>query len=112
MRTTVLRIAAFALAAALLAGSGSTALAQKTLTMATGDAVGSLRNQLGNWTKDELEKRGGALRLKHIEGPVLGNAAQITDQVIAGTLDIAGFDAAWLTPYSDLLMTTSFAFCV
>jgi TRAP-type C4-dicarboxylate transport system substrate-binding protein len=94
----------------LVATWGSSAYAQKTLTMATGDAVGSLRNQLGNWVKDRLEKNGGPLRVKHIEGPVLGNAAQITDQVISGTLDIAGFDAAWLTPYSDLLKTTSFAF--
>lgn len=102
-------LAGAALAAALLAGAPAAA-AQQTLTMATGDAVGSLRNRLGNWVRDELEKRGGALRVKHIEGPVLGNAAQITDQVVDGSLDIAGFDAAWLTPYSDLLKTTSFAF--
>jgi len=84
--------------------------AQTTLTMATGDAIGSLRNQLGNWVRDQLEERAGELRVQHIEGPVLGNAAQITDQVIDGSLDIAGFDAAWLTPYSDFLKTTSFAF--
>lgn len=102
-------LAASLLAATFLAGAPA-ALAQQTLTMATGDAVGSLRNKLGNWVRDELEKRGGALRVKHIEGPVLGNAAQITDQVVDGSLDIAGFDAAWLTPYSDLLKTTSFAF--
>ena len=95
-------------ALALAIGGGATA--QTTLTMATGDAVGSLRNQLGNWVRDQLEEQGGALRVQHIEGPVLGNAAQITDQVIDGSLDIAGFDAAWLTPYSDLLKTTSFAF--
>jgi len=99
-----------AAAAALVIAWSPGAVAQKTLTVATGDAIGSLRNQLGNWMKGELEKRGGALRIKHIEGPVLGNAAQITDQVIAGSLDIAGFDAAWLTPYSDILKTTSFAF--
>lgn len=98
-----------AISVSALAVAGG-ALAQTTLTMATGDAIGSLRNQLGHWVHDRLEEQGGELRVQHIEGPVLGNAAQITDQVIDGSLDIAGFDAAWLTPYSDLLKTTSFAF--
>lgn len=89
---------------------GNNASAQTTLTMATGDAVGSLRNQVGNWVRDQLAEQEGALRVQHIEGPVLGNAAQITDQVIDGSVDIFGTDAAWLTPYSDLLKTTSFAF--
>ena len=42
MSRTASRIAGCALAAALLAGSTSAALAQKTLTMATGDAVGKV----------------------------------------------------------------------
>lgn len=109
MSKTFSPLAGVAAGAVLLALSAG-ASAQSTLTMATGDAVGSLRNQLGNWVRDQLEERDGSLRVRHIEGPVLGNAAQITDQVIDGSLDIAGFDAAWLTPYSDFLKTTSFAF--
>ncbi|MCF6327401.1 MAG: TRAP transporter substrate-binding protein [Devosiaceae bacterium] len=98
-----------AVMATVLAAS-SAAYAETTLTMATGDTIGSLRNQLGNRVRDNLAEADGDVQIKHIEGPVLGNAAQILEQVIDGSIDIVGTDFAWLTPYNDFLKTTSFAF--
>lgn len=101
-------ISAAAIGWVVLAPAG--AAAQTTLTVATGDAVGTLRNLAGNMLRDVLAERGAAVQVRHIEGPVLGNAAQIRDQVAEGSVDVIGTDAAWATPYSNFLKATSYAF--
>lgn len=86
------------------------AQAETTLTVATVDAAGTLRNLAGKKLRDILEERGAKVKVRHIEGPVLGNAAQVRDQVAEGSVDVIGTDAAWATPYSNFLKATSYAF--
>jgi TRAP-type C4-dicarboxylate transport system substrate-binding protein len=100
--------AATALGLAVAAPGAATA--ETTLTVATVDAAGTLRNIAGNRLRDNLAESDAGVTVRHIEGPVLGNAAQVRDQVAEGSVDIIGTDAAWATPYSNFLKATSYAF--
>ncbi|MGH0053781.1 MAG: hypothetical protein ACQ5SW_10370, partial [Sphaerochaetaceae bacterium] len=51
---------------------------EKTITLATGDAIGSLRNLAGEYFKGEIEKHPELnLKVNHVQGAVLGTANQI-----------------------------------
>jgi TRAP-type transport system periplasmic protein len=81
------------------------------ITLATGDAIGSLRNLMGERLKEEIEARTELnISINHVEGPVLGSANQIMDQVIEGGVQIFGNDLAWFVPYDPDLQPTSFGF--
>ena len=81
------------------------------LKVATVDAIGTLRNRMGDWAVDYLaDIDNGALSLTHIEGPVLGTAGQVMDQVAEGSVAIIGTDMAWIAPYDKDLLPTSFGF--
>ncbi len=84
----------------------------RTLQVATVDAIGSLRNLMGNYLVDYIKGLDDAagLTVVHIEGPVLGNAGQVMDQVAEGTVSIIGTDLAWVTPFDKDLQPTSFGF--
>ncbi|MFC7705405.1 TRAP transporter substrate-binding protein [Plastorhodobacter daqingensis] len=99
--------------AAVAAMVGLTALsasAEVSLNVATVDAAGTLRNLAGNRLHTLLREQDAGVQVRHIEGPVLGNAAQVRDQVAEGSVDIIGTDIAWAAPYSNFLKATSFSF--
>ncbi len=83
----------------------------KTITLATGDAIGSLRN-LAGWKFKELIDSQPELNLtiNHVEGAVLGSAGQIMDQVVEGSVQLFGNDIAWLVPYNKDFQPISFGF--
>lgn len=92
-------------------GEGATAGKPVELKVATVDAIGTLRNQMGNWAVDYLAGiDNGGLSLTHVEGPVLGTAGQVMDQVAEGSVGIIGTDMAWIAPYDKDLLPTSFGF--
>lgn len=82
-----------------------------TITLATGDAIGSLRN-LAGWHFKELIESQPELNIKvnHVEGAVLGSAGQIMDQVVEGSVQLFGNDIAWLVPYDKDFQPISFGF--
>ncbi len=83
----------------------------KTITLATGDAIGSLRNLAGEYLKTEIEKRPELnLKVNHVQGPVLGTASQIMDQVVEGSVQLFGNDIAWIVPYNPDFQPISFGF--
>lgn len=82
-----------------------------TITMATGDAIGTLRNLAGEYFKSEIEKRPElGLTVNHVQGSVLGTANQIMDQVVEGSVQLFGNDIAWIVPYNDDFQPISFGF--
>ncbi len=83
----------------------------KTITLTTGDSVGSLRN-LGGWRFKEIIDGHPELNLtvNHIEGAVLGSASQILDQVVEGSVQIFGNSGSWMVPYDKDLQPQSFGF--
>jgi TRAP-type C4-dicarboxylate transport system substrate-binding protein len=98
------------LVSALMASVASAQTAVK-ITLATGDAIGSLRNQMGEHLKAEVEKNKGInITVNHIQGPVLGSAAQIMDQVVEGSVQLFGNDFAWGVPYDPDFQPLSFGF--
>lgn len=90
----------------------SKALAETKLTTATVNAVGSLSNRMGNKFRDLVAAADSSLAINHVEGTVLGNAAQVMDQTISGAVDIMGNDMAWVAGFHpDLtVLNWSFAF--
>lgn len=83
----------------------------KTITLATGDAIGSLRNLAGEYFKSEIEKHPELnIKVNHVEGAVLGAANQIMDQVVEGSVQLFGNDIAWIVPYDDDFQPISFGF--
>jgi len=81
------------------------------LKMATVDAIGTLRNKMGNLLVEEVAgMNNDGLTITHIEGPVLGNAGQVMDQVAEGSIAIEGTDLAWIVPFDKDLQPTSFGF--
>jgi TRAP-type C4-dicarboxylate transport system substrate-binding protein len=100
--------------AAFAAGTSETATAGEkavTITLATGDAIGSLRNLSGEYFKAEIAKMPDLkLTINHVEGPVLGTASQIMDQVVEGSVHLFGNDIAWLVPYDPDFQPISFGF--
>ena len=82
-----------------------------TITLATGDAIGSLRN-LAGWHFKELIDAQPDLKItvNHVEGAVLGSASQIMDQVVEGSVQLFGNDIAWLVPYDEDFQPISFGF--
>ena len=83
----------------------------KTITLATGDAIGSLRNLAGEYFKAEIEKRPELnLKVNHVQGAVLGIASQIMDQVVEGSVHLFGNDIAWIVPYDPDFQPISFGF--
>ena len=64
---------------------------------------------------NELVKRlaegdSAGITIEHIEGPVLGNAGQVVDQVIEGSVAIIGNSMPWIAPFDQDLLPTSFGF--
>jgi TRAP-type transport system periplasmic protein len=101
--------------AAFAAGSGETAAKEElkpvNVTLATADAIGSLRNKAGEFFKAEIEKRPELkISINHVQGPVLGSASQVMDQVVEGSVQIFGNDIAWLVPYDPDFQPISFGF--
>ena len=83
----------------------------KTITLATGDAIGSLRNLAGEYFKAEIEKRPELnLKVNHVQGAVIGTASQIMDQVVEGSVHLFGNDIAWIVPYDPDFQPISFGF--
>ncbi len=84
---------------------------EKTITLATGDAIGTLRNRAGEYFKAEIEKRPELnLKVNHVQGAVLGTANQIMDQVVEGSVHLFGNDIAWIVPYHPDFQPISFGF--
>ena len=84
---------------------------EKTITLATGDAIGSLRNLAGEYFKQEIEKHPELnLKVNHVQGAVLGTANQIMDQVVEGSVQLFGNDIAWIVPYDPDFQPISFGF--
>ncbi|MDC7245741.1 MAG: TRAP transporter substrate-binding protein [Sphaerochaetaceae bacterium] len=84
---------------------------EKTITLATGDAIGSLRNLAGEYFKEEIEKHPELnLKVNHVQGAVLGTANQIMDQVVEGSVHLFGNDIAWIVPYDQDFQPISFGF--
>ncbi|MEX2601962.1 MAG: TRAP transporter substrate-binding protein [Balneolaceae bacterium] len=82
-----------------------------SVTLATGDARGSLRNLMGNELVKAIESRPELnISVNHVEGPVLGAANEIMDQVVEGSVDVFGNDLAWVAPYDDDFLPMSFGF--
>jgi TRAP-type C4-dicarboxylate transport system substrate-binding protein len=112
---TMRRVLVFVLMLAVIAGAvfaaGSVETQTKTITLATGDAIGSLRNLAGEYFKKEIEKRPElGLAVNHVEGAVLGTASQIMDQVVEGSVHLFGNDIAWIVPYDADFQPISFGF--
>ncbi len=101
-------VGAFANGSAEPAAAGDQAV---TITLATGDAIGSLRNLMGERFKAEIDKRPELkVTVNHVQGPVLGSASQIMDQVVEGSVQVFGNDIAWLVPYDPDFQPISFGF--
>lgn len=84
---------------------------QKTITLATGDAIGSLRNLMGEKFVEEMNKMPELkITVNHVQGPVLGSANQIMDQVVEGSVQLFGNDIAWIVPYDPDFQPISFGF--
>lgn len=82
-----------------------------TITLASVDIVGSLRNLMGEEFKKEVEAHSELnITINHVGGPVLGNAGQVMDQVIEGSVQLLCNDLAWFTPYDKDLSPTSFGY--
>lgn len=91
--------------------AGTTEMETKTITLATGDAIGSLRNLAGEYFKEEIEKQPElGLKVNHVQGPVLGTANQVMDQVVEGSVHLFGNDIAWIVPYDPDFQPISFGF--
>lgn len=90
----------------------SVAAAETVLTTSTINAVGSLTNRFGNHFRDLIAEADVDLKVNHVEGTVLGNAAQVMDQTISGAVDIMGNDMAWVAGFHpDLtVLNWSYAF--
>lgn len=90
----------------------SAAHAEVKLTTATVNAIGSLGNRMGNKFRDLVAEADSTISINHVEGTVLGNAAQVMDQTISGAVDIMGNDMAWVAGFHpDLtVLNWSFAF--
>ena len=102
----------FLFLAVCMIGTGSVS-AQKAvkITLATGDAIGSLRNLMGEYLKAEIEKVPALkITVNHVQGPVLGSASQIMDQVVEGSVQVFGNDLAWIAPYAPDFQPMSFGF--
>ncbi|OHE65608.1 MAG: hypothetical protein A2Y36_06760 [Treponema sp. GWA1_62_8] len=102
----------FLFLAVCMIGTGSVS-AQKAvkITLATGDAIGSLRNLMGEYLKAEIEKVPALkITVNHVQGPVLGSASQIMDQVVEGSVQVFGNDLAWIAPYDPHFQPMSFGF--
>ncbi|HCM27748.1 MAG: hypothetical protein A2Z99_16465 [Treponema sp. GWB1_62_6] len=102
----------FLFLAVCMIGTGSVS-AQKAvkITLATGDAIGSLRNLMGEYLKAEIEKVPALkITVNHVQGPVLGSASQIMDQVVEGSVQVFGNDLAWIAPYDPDFQPMSFGF--
>lgn len=100
-----------ALFAGMVFATGATEQQNVTITMATGDAIGTLRNLAGEHFKSEIEKRPElGLTVNHVQGSVLGTANQIMDQVVEGSVQLFGNDIAWIVPYNDDFQPISFGF--
>lgn len=84
---------------------------EKTITLATADAIGSLRNLSGEYFKAEIDKHPELnLKVNHVQGAVLGSASQVMDQVVEGSVQLFGNDIAWIVPYDKDFQPISFGF--
>ena len=82
-----------------------------TFILATGDAIGSMRNLMGERFKAELDKMPELrLTVNHVQGPVLGTASQILDQVVEGSVQVFGNDISWAAPYDNDFNPMNFGF--
>lgn len=92
------RIAAVAAATILAAGLAGAASAE-TLMLANSDALGSITDRMNWFFKEDLERRsGGAITVNYVAGQSLGSAPQVTDQMIAGTVESFGNVIDWFAP--------------
>lgn len=83
------------------------------ITIADANKVGSMTNQMNAYfTKIMGEMKDSGLSVMHIKGVQLGNAPQVMDQLVSGSVDIFGNDMAWVAPYDQDLavLTWGFAF--
>ena len=82
-----------------------------TILLATGDAIGSMRNLMGERFRQEIERMPELnLTVNHVQGPVLGTASHILDQVVEGSVHIFGNDISWAAPYDNDLLAMNFGF--
>lgn len=82
-----------------------------TIVLASVDTVGSLRNLMGEELKKEIAAHPELnVSVKHVEGPVLGNAGQVMDQVVEGSVQLLCTDLAWFAPFDQDLSPTSFGY--
>jgi len=101
----------FLLASTMVFAAATAEQQEKTITLATGDAIGSLRNLAGEYFKTEIEKHPELhLKVNHVQGAVLGTASQIMDQVVEGSVQLFGNDIAWIVPYDKDFQPISFGF--
>ncbi|MFA6504849.1 MAG: TRAP transporter substrate-binding protein [Treponemataceae bacterium] len=104
------KILALAVVCLIAVGTVSAQKAVK-ITLATADAIGSLRNQMGEYFKAEVEKMPALkITVNHVQGPVLGSASQVMDQVVEGSVHVFGNDLAWIAPYDPDFQPMSFGF--
>ena len=89
----------FILALVLVMAVAASALAAEAkLKIADANKVGSLTNQMNAYfTKVVNEAKESELQVMHIKGVQLGNAPQVMEQVVAGSVDIFGNELpGWL----------------
>ena len=86
----------------------TTAQAETTLTTSSVNAIGSIENRTGKKFVELLE--GSSLKVNHVEGTVLGNAAQVMDQTISGAVDVMINDMAWVAGFHPDLTVLNWSF--
>jgi TRAP-type C4-dicarboxylate transport system substrate-binding protein len=79
-----------------------------TVKIADANKVGSLTNQMNAYFAKIAG--GTGLKVMHIKGVQLGNAPQVMEQVVAGTVDMFGNELAWVAPYDKDLAILNWGF--
>ena len=102
----------FILALVLVMAVAASALAAEAkLKIADANKVGSLTNQMNAYfTKVVNEAKESELQVMHIKGVQLGNAPQVMEQVVAGSVDMFGNELAWVAPYDKDLAILNWGF--
>ena len=78
------------------------------LKIADANKVGSLTNQMNAYFTKIAN--GAGLKVMHIKGVQLGNAPQVMEQVVSGTVDMFGNELAWVAPYDKDLAILNWGF--
>lgn len=88
-----------ALLAASVALTAAAPVAAETLMLVNSDAIGSITDRMNEHFAADLEERsGGEIEVNYIAGESLGSAPQVTDQMIAGSVEAFGNVLAWFAP--------------